>query len=174
MDFPHLYKDPVFGKGVYVAPTATVIGDVAIGDDSSFWFGAVARGDVNWIRIGSKSNVQDNSVLHVTYETHPLEIGDRVCVGHGVILHGCTIGDDCLIGIGARVLDGADVGAGSIVAAGAVVPQGAKIPAGHLVMGIPAKVVRPVSEEETQRTQRIVQRYVGLKNIYLNKGFNTG
>jgi carbonic anhydrase/acetyltransferase-like protein (isoleucine patch superfamily) len=167
MTFPHLEKEPVFGRGVYIAPTATVIGDVQTGDDTSFWFGAVARGDVNWIRIGSGSNVQDNSVLHVTFEKHPLVIGDGVTIGHGVILHGCTIGDECLIGIGARVLDGAVIGSGSVVAAGAVVPEGAKIPDGHLAMGIPAKIVRPVSSQETRRIQSIGKRYVDLKNIYM-------
>lgn len=169
MSFPHLGKDPVFGKRVFVASTATVIGDVQAGDDTSFWFGAVTRGDVNWISIGTGTNIQDGSVLHVTFEKWPLSIGERVCVGHGAILHGCTIGDNCLIGIGARVLDGAVVGSGSVVAAGAVVPEGAKIPEGHLVMGIPAKVVRPVNREETQRILSIAKRYVDLKNIYLKR-----
>ena len=171
MDFPHLYKDPVLGNNVFIAPTATVIGDVSIGDDSSFWFGSVARGDVNWIRIGSGTNVQDGSSLHVTYETHPLVIGDRVSIAHGVILHGCTIGDECLIGIGARILDGAVIGAGSVIAAGAVVPEGTDIPEGHLAMGIPAKVVRPVSKAETGRIHSIAKRYVEIKNMYLKREF---
>lgn len=169
MNFPHLEKDPVFGKKVFVAPTATIIGDVRVGDDSSFWYGAVARGDVNWISIGSGTNIQDGSKLHVTFEKFPLIIGDRVSIGHGVIVHGCVVGDDCLIGIGARILDGAVIGSGSVVAAGAVVPEGAEIPEGHLAMGIPAKIVRPVNMQETERILSIGKRYVDLKNIYLKR-----
>lgn len=170
MTFPHLEKKPVYGLDVFLAPSAAVIGDVEVGDDASFWFGAVARGDVNWIRIGNGTNVQDGSVLHVTAHKFPLVIGDRVSIGHGAIVHGCSIGDDCLIGIGAIVLDGASIGSGSIVAAGALVPEGMKIPDGHLALGIPAKVVRPVKEEETQRILQIGDRYIRLKNTYLNKG----
>lgn len=169
LKFPHLEKEPVFGRKVFVAPTATVIGDVTAGDDVSFWYGVVARGDVNWIRIGSGSNIQDGSKLHVTTEKHPLSVGCRVSLGHGVIVHGCTIGDDCLIGIGATVLDGATVGPGSIIAAGALVPEGAEIPGGHIVMGIPAKVIRPVKEEERKRIIHTAERYVDLKNTYLKR-----
>lgn len=168
MIFPHLEKKPVFGRDIFLAPSATVLGDVTTGDDVSFWFGVVARGDVNWIRIGSSTNIQDGGKLHVTTDKFPLVIGDRVSVGHGAIVHGCTIGDDCLIGIGATVLDGAYIGSGSIVAAGALVPEGAKIPEGHLALGIPAKVVRPVREEETQRILRTAEHYIKLKNSYLN------
>ena len=168
MFFPHLEKEPVFGDRVFVAPTATIIGDIEVGDDASFWFGAVARGDVNWIRIGSGTNIQDGGKLHVTTDRFPLTIGDRVSVGHGAILHGCTIGDDCLIGIGATVLDGASVGPGSIVAAGALVPEGAQIPDGSLALGIPAKIVRPVTEEERNRILNTSQRYIEIKNSYLN------
>jgi carbonic anhydrase/acetyltransferase-like protein (isoleucine patch superfamily) len=171
LKFPHLEKDPIFGRDVFLAPSATVIGDVKTGDDASFWFGVVARGDVNWIRIGSGTNIQDGGKLHVTTDRFPLAIGDRVSVGHGAIVHGCTIGDDCLIGIGATVLDGATIGNGSIVAAGALVPEGATIPDGHLVLGIPAKIVRPVTEEERERILHTAERYVELKNAYLNKIF---
>ena len=165
--FPHLGKKPVFGNDVFLAPSAIVIGDVETGDDASFWFGVVVRGDVNWIRIGSGTNIQDGSKLHVTTDRFPLAIGHRVSVGHGAIVHGCTIEDDCLIGIGATVLDGASIGSGSLVAAGALVPEGAEIPDGHLAMGIPARVVRPVSEEETQRILHTAEHYVKLKNSYL-------
>jgi carbonic anhydrase/acetyltransferase-like protein (isoleucine patch superfamily) len=165
--FPHLEKKPVFGRDVFLAPSATVIGDVKAGDDASFWFGVVARGDVNWIRIGSGTNIQDGSKLHVTTDKFPLAIGDRVSVGHGAIVHGCTVGDDCLIGIGATVLDGASVGSGSIVAAGALIPEGAQVPGGHLALGIPAKVVRPVTEEETRRISYTAKRYIELKNEYI-------
>ncbi len=167
--FPHLNKDPVFGSGVFVAPSATVIGDVEAGDDVSFWFGVVVRGDVNWIRIGPGTNLQDGSKLHVTTDSFPLSIGDRVSVGHGAIVHGCTIGSDCLVGIGATVLDGASIGPGSIVAAGALVPEGMQIPGGHLALGIPAKILRPVSEGETQRVVRTAEHYIKLKNAYLKK-----
>ncbi|MDF1526005.1 MAG: gamma carbonic anhydrase family protein [bacterium] len=167
MIFPHLEKKPVFGSDVFIAPSATIIGDVETGDDASFWFGVVVRGDVNWIRIGSGTNIQDGGKLHVTTDRFPLTIGDRVSVGHGAIIHGCTIGDDCLIGIGAAVLDGASIGSGSVVAAGALVTEGARIPGGHLAMGIPARVVRPVREEETQRILLTAQHYVNLKNSYL-------
>jgi carbonic anhydrase/acetyltransferase-like protein (isoleucine patch superfamily) len=165
--FPHLEKEPVFGRDVFLAPSATVLGDVSSGDDVSFWFGVVARGDVNWIRVGSGTNLQDGSKLHVTTNKFPLVIGDRVSVGHGAMVHGCTIGDDCLIGIGAIVLDGANIGPGSIIGAGALVPEGAVIPDGHLALGIPAKVVRPVTEEETHRIRSTAEHYIKLKNSYL-------
>jgi len=167
MTFPHLEKTPVYGRDVFIAPSATVIGDVETGDDSSFWFGVVVRGDVNWIRIGSGTNIQDGSKLHVTTDRFPLTIGDRVSVGHGAIVHGCTIGDDCLIGIGATVLDGASIGSGSIVAAGALVTEGTKIPDGQLAMGIPARAVRQVKKEEVQRILHTGVHYIKLKNRYL-------
>jgi carbonic anhydrase/acetyltransferase-like protein (isoleucine patch superfamily) len=168
ISFPHLEKKPVFGRDVFLAPSATVIGDVTVGSDSSFWFDVVVRGDVNWIRIGSGTNIQDGSKLHVTTDRFPLTIGDGVSLGHGAIVHGCTVGNDCLIGIGAIILDGASVGSGCIVAAGALVQEGAKIPDGHLALGIPAKIVRPVTEEERNRILNTAQRYIELKNSYLN------
>lgn len=167
--FPGLDKEPRLGKGVYIAPTATLIGDVTVGGNASIWFNAVVRGDVNWIRIGSDTNIQDGSNLHVTYKTHPLDIGKRVAVGHGCIVHGCTIENDCLIGIGAIVLDGARIGAGSIIGAGTVVTEGSTIPPGRLVLGIPGRVVRPVMSQETKRLSEIVRRYLELKNIYIKQ-----
>ena len=169
MTFPHLGKKPEFGRNVFIAPTATVIGDVKTGDDVSIWYGVVARGDVNWIWIGSGTNIQDGSKLHVTTERFPLKIGHRVSVGHSATLHGCTVGDDCLIGIGATVLDGVSIGSGSIVAAGSLVPEGKQIPEGHLAMGLPAKVLRPVTEEEKQRVHLTAKRYIELKNAYLRR-----
>ena len=157
------------GRDVFLAPSATVIGDIQAGNDVSFWYGVVARGDVNWIRIGNGTNIQDGSVLHVTTDKFPLTIGDRVSVGHGAIMHGFTIGDDCLIGIGAAVLDGASIGSGTIVAAGALVPEGAKIPDGSLVLGIPAKIVRPVTGEERKRIFHTAERYIELKNAHLKQ-----
>lgn len=157
---------PHFGARVFLAPGAVVTGDVTLGDDVSFWFHTVARGDVNWISIGDRTNVQDGAVLHVTHETHPLEIGSDVVIGHQVVLHGCTVGDGALIGIGARVLDGAVVKEGAQVAAGAVVAPGSVVPAGHLALGVPAKVVRELSAEESATIREIAARYVRLKERY--------
>lgn len=159
-------KVPRPGARVFVAPGAYVTGDVELGDDVSFWFHTVARGDVNWIRIGARTNIQDGSVLHVSHETHPLLIGAGVVVGHHAVLHGCTVEDGALIGIGARVLDGAVVEAGAQIGAGAVVAPGHRIPAGHLALGIPARVVRPLTAEETRRIAETADRYVALKEKY--------
>jgi carbonic anhydrase/acetyltransferase-like protein (isoleucine patch superfamily) len=157
---------PRLGERVFLAPGAYVCGDVALGDDVSFWFHSAARGDVNFIRIGARTNVQDGAVLHVTHERHPLVVGSGVVVGHGAVLHGCTIEDGALIGIGARVLDGAVVERGAQIAAGAVVAPGHYIPAGHLAMGVPARPVRPLSDEEARRIADGCERYVVLKEEY--------
>jgi len=158
---------PKLGERVYVAPTASLIGDMTAGDDCSFWFNVTARGDVNYIRIGEGTNIQDGSVLHVTSEKFPLFIGSGVTVGHAVVLHGCEIADGCLIGIGARVLDGAIVESGSLVGAGAVVAPGMRIPEGHLALGVPARVIRPLKDEEFGLIHRTAERYIELKNEYL-------
>jgi len=163
---PYAGRRPSLGARVYLAPGAQVIGDVAAGDDVSFWFNAVARGDVNWIRIGDATNVQDGAVLHVTQERHPLTIGAGVVVGHQAVLHGCTVEDGALVGIGAAVLDGAVVEAGAQVGAGAVVAPGHRIPAGRLALGIPARVVRPLTPEETAAIAATRDRYVALKDRY--------
>jgi carbonic anhydrase/acetyltransferase-like protein (isoleucine patch superfamily) len=157
---------PRLGARVFLAPSAHVTGDVELGDDVSFWFHTVARGDVNWIRIGAGTNIQDGAVLHVTQERFPLSIGAGVVVGHAAVLHGCTVEDGALIGIGARVLDGAVVEAGAQVGAGALVAPGKRVPAGHLVLGMPAKVVRPLSAEERRAIGEIRDRYVALKERY--------
>jgi carbonic anhydrase/acetyltransferase-like protein (isoleucine patch superfamily) len=159
-------KLPRLGARVWVAPGAYVTGDVELGDDVSFWFHTVARGDVNWIRIGARTNIQDGSVLHVNHGTHPLLIGEGVVVGHSAVVHGCTIEDGALIGIGARVLDGAVVEAGAQIGAGAVVAPGHRIPAGHLALGIPARVVRPLTEDESRRIVDTCERYAALKEKY--------
>ena len=169
MPFPHLDKKPVFGKAVFVAPTAVVIGDVTAGDDVGFWFGVSVRGDVNFIRIGEDTNVQDGSILHVTTERHPLVIGRGVTIGHGAIVHGCTVEDGCLIGIGARVLDGAVLEAGCIIGAGAVVTPGTRIPSGQLAIGLPARPARSLKEEEKSLILRTAEHYVKLKDEYLKK-----
>ena len=159
-------KTPRLGRGVFLAPTAFLSGDLEAGDDCSFWFHSVARGDVNWIRIGARTNVQDGAVLHVTHERFPLTIGEAVSIGHGAIVHGCTLEDGCLIGIGATVLDGAVVERGAQVGAGALVPPGMRVPSGHLVVGLPARIVRPLTDEESTNILAIADRYVAVKNGY--------
>jgi len=156
---------PKLGERAWVDVSAQVVGDVELGADASVWMGSVVRGDVNRIRIGARSNVQDACVLHVTAQ-HPTVLAEDVTVGHSVTLHGCTIERLCLIGIGAIVLNGAVVGEESIVAAGALVPEGMQVPPRSLVMGAPAKVKRPVTEEEREKLRWYSERYVGLKEDY--------
>lgn len=163
---PYLGRFPTLGARVYLAPEAHLVGDVEVGDDVSFWFHTVARADVNWIRIGAATNVQDGAVLHVTHQRHPLVIGAGVVIGHQAVLHGCTVEDGALIGIGSRVLDGAVVEAGAQVGAGAVVTPGHRVTAGHLALGIPARVVRPLTAEESAHIGEIRDRYVALKERY--------
>lgn len=139
---------PRIGKDVFIAPGAVVLGDVEIGDGANLWFYTVARGDVHFIKIGSMANIQDHCMLHVTGGRYPLVIGDRVIVGHRAVLHGCTVMDGALIGTGALVLDAAVVEEGAIVAAGAVVAPGTVVPAGRVAVGVPARAVRDVTEEE--------------------------
>src|ERR1700693_5746967 len=160
---------PKIAASAYIDPSAQVIGDVTVGERSSVWPNVTARGDVNSIRIGDDSNIQDNSVLHCDAGLFPLNIGHRVTVGHLAMLHGCTIEDDCLIGIGAVVLNGAKIGRGSVVAAGAVVPEGAEVPAESLVMVVPAKVRRQVTEQEGQRFRENARHYVEAARIYRNE-----
>lgn len=157
---------PTLGARVFLAPGAHVVGDIELGDDVSFWFHTVARADVNFIRIGARTNIQDGTVLHVSHERRPLVIGAGVVVGHQAVLHGCTVEDGALIGIGARVLDGAVVERGAQVGAGAVVAPGHRVPAGHLALGIPARVARPLTEEESRRIAETCDRYAALKEHY--------
>jgi len=166
----HSFKDktPEIHSSAWVAESAQVIGDVVIGEESSIWFNAVIRGDVNYIRIGKRSNIQDGCVLHVARRTHPLIIGDEVTVGHNVTLHACTIGNRCLIGMGATVMDGTEVGENSFIAAGSLVTPGTKIPPGSMVMGSPAKVKRPLTEEEIRRIRESAAHYVGDIENYLD------
>jgi carbonic anhydrase/acetyltransferase-like protein (isoleucine patch superfamily) len=153
---------PAVGPGVFVADDATVIGDVALGRDSSVWYGCVVRGDVNAIRVGPETNIQDLSVVHVATDRFATTIGARVTVGHRAILHGCTVGDGCLIGMGAILLDGCELGEGAMVAAGALVTPGTRIPPGMLAMGSPARVVRAVSDEERRTIAWSAAHYVEL------------
>jgi carbonic anhydrase/acetyltransferase-like protein (isoleucine patch superfamily) len=159
--------NPRLGERVYVDESAQVIGDVELGDHASVWMCAVVRGDVHSIRIGAYSNIQDNCVVHVFKEQHPTIVADHVTVGHSVTLHGCRIDSYCLIGMGAVVLNDAHVGEESIVAAGTLVPEGMKIPPRSLVMGVPAKFRRQITEEEREGLRRYAANYYDYKESYL-------
>lgn len=160
---------PKIGARTFIAPNATVIGDVHIGEESSIWFGTVVRGDVFHIRIGARTNIQDNSVIHVTTGQHATIVADKVTVGHRAILHGCTIEEGALIGMGAIVMDRVVVGRGAMVAAGALVTEGTVIPPGMLVMGSPAKVKRPLTDAERDHLALVSDGYAMLAAEYASK-----
>ena len=153
---------PRVAPDAWLAPGAVVVGDVEIGSEASVWYGAVLRGDVNAIRIGARSNLQDQCVVHVTRDRFDCEVGEEVTVGHRATVHGCVVEDGALVGIGAIVLDGARIGTGAVVAAGAVVPPGAHIAPRSLAVGIPARVVRTLEEAERERNRRAALAYVAL------------
>jgi carbonic anhydrase/acetyltransferase-like protein (isoleucine patch superfamily) len=153
----------------FIDSSAQVIGDVEIGDESSVWMCAVVRGDVNVIRIGTRSNIQDGAVVHAMLGTHETHIGDNVTIGHAAVIHGCTIEDQCLIGIGAILLNGCRIGAGSIVAAGTLVRENVQVPTRSLVMGAPGKIKRQLSDKEVDDIQLYADRYVGYRLEYINK-----
>ncbi|WP_295126853.1 gamma carbonic anhydrase family protein [uncultured Chitinophaga sp.] len=138
---------PKMGENCFIAPNATIVGDVVTGDDCSIWFNAVVRGDVNSIRLGNKVNVQDGAVIHCTYEKTKAIIGNNVSIGHNAIVHGCTVEDNVLIGMGAIVMDNAHIGSNTIIAAGAVVLENTKVEAGCIYAGVPAKKVKEISQE---------------------------
>ncbi len=174
----HKFKNilPVSGTNTWVAPSADVIGDVTCGEDCSIWFGCVVRGDVHYIKIGNRTNIQDLSMIHVTHykkadksDGNPTIIGDDVTVGHRVMLHGCTIEDACLIGMSATILDGAVIGKESIVGAGALVTKNKVFPPRSLIVGSPAKVVRELNDEEVLELYASAKRYVEFKRDYLNQ-----
>ena len=162
-------KQLQFGEHVYVSENAMVIGDVTLGDEVNIWFGAVLRGDMHYIKIGNRTNIQDNSVVHVTTRVSPTNIGSGVTVGHGAIIHGCTIENDCLIGMGAILMDDAIIGAGSLIGAGALIPPNIKIPKNSLVVGSPGKVIRQIKEVEREMILERPQEYIDLASIYLNE-----
>jgi carbonic anhydrase/acetyltransferase-like protein (isoleucine patch superfamily) len=151
---------PQLGANCYVADNATIIGDVVLGENCTVWFNAVIRGDVNSIRIGNQTNIQDGAVLHCTYQKAALTIGSRVSIGHKAIAHGCTIEDDVLIGMGAIVMDHAVVGTGCIIAAGAVVLENTQCEPGYLYAGIPARRIKPITEEQRANLARTADNYV--------------
>jgi len=158
---------PKLGERVYVDVSAQVVGDVELGDHASVWMNAVVRGDVHSIRIGPYSNIQDNCVVHVFNDLHPTVVGDHVTVGHSVTLHGCRVDSWCLIGMGATILNGSHVGAESIVAAQSLVPEGMVVPPRSLVMGVPARVRRPITDRELDGLRQYAQSYFEYKEAYL-------
>lgn len=164
----HIYQGitPKLDESVFCVNSAEIIGDVEIGAQSSVWFHVVIRGDVNFIRIGARTNIQDGAVIHVTHEVHPTLIGDDVTIGHNVTLHGCKIGDRCLIGMGAVVMDAAEVEDDSMVAAGALLTPGTRVPSGTLYAGSPAKYKRHLSDDEIVSLKQSAQNYLEYTENY--------
>ncbi len=163
---PYRERLPAVHLSAYVDDSAQVVGNVEIGEDSSIWMNVVIRGDVNAIRIGRRSNIQDGTVVHVMHDTHPTNIGDEVTIGHGAIVHGCTIHDRVLIGMGAIVLNGAIIGADTIIAAGSLIVEGAIIPPRSLVMGSPGRVRRALTDDEVASIREYADNYVRYKKDY--------
>jgi carbonic anhydrase/acetyltransferase-like protein (isoleucine patch superfamily) len=164
---PFAGRVPKVPESSFVDVSAQVLGDVELGEQSSVWMNAVLRGDVHSIRVGNRSNVQDNAVLHGQRGVWPVVVGDGVTVGHGAIVHGCVLEDDVLVGMGAVILNGARVGAGSIIAAGAVVTEGMQIPAGSLVAGVPGKIRRALGSTDLDLIRSYAQNYVEYTAVYL-------
>jgi len=159
-------RTPQIAASAYVDEAAVLIGDVAIGEDASVWPCVVLRGDVHYIRIGARTNIQDGSVVHGMLNQYPVILGDDVTVGHGVVLHGCTIESRCLIGMGSIILNGAKIGTGSIIAAGTLVPERTEVPPGSLFMGHPGKLRRALAPEDQESIDGYARRYVGYKDTY--------
>jgi gamma-carbonic anhydrase len=166
---PYRSKRPQIAASAYIDPASVIIGDVVIGDDASIWPLCVVRGDVNYIRIGARTNIQDGSILHVMEDEYPLILGDDVTVGHSATLHGCTIESRCLIGMRATILNGVVVGEGSIIAAGSLLTERTIIPPRSLVVGAPGKIKRQVTAIDHATIDRYVQRYVEYKETYRNE-----
>jgi carbonic anhydrase/acetyltransferase-like protein (isoleucine patch superfamily) len=164
---PYKETSPIFDQNVLIASGACLVGDIKIGEGSSIWFNTVIRGDVNYVRIGAGTNIQDNTVIHVTDGGDPTIIGDNVTVGHSAVLHACTIEDQCLIGMGAVILDGVTISKGSLVAAGSVVPPGKSFPQHSLIMGSPAKVKRSLNEKEIADLKESADHYRDISKNYL-------
>ena len=168
-----LGKKPRLGRGVFIAKTATVIGDVTLGAHSSVWYSAVVRGDINRIVVGHHTNIQDNAVLHVADE-FPCIVGNWVTVGHGAVVHACQVGDEVLVGMGAVILDGAVIGGQSLIGAGALVTQGTKIPPGSLALGAPARVIRKLTKKERAGLKWWAEKYVANTAYCLKHGIGVG
>ncbi len=161
---------PKLGKDVFLASTACIIGDIVIGDETNIWYGVTIRGDMNTVRIGSRTNIQDGTICHVTYKTGPLTIGSDVTIGHAAILHACTIEDGAFVGMGATVMDGAIIESGAMVAAGALIPPGKRVKKGEVYAGVPAKSLRPMTQEEIDYIPWSATHYVDLAKEYLQEG----
>ncbi|MFQ5441843.1 MAG: gamma carbonic anhydrase family protein [Thermodesulfobacteriota bacterium] len=168
MILPYKGVLPEIDETAFIEESARIIGDVHIGEYSSVWFNSVVRADVHYIRIGERTNVQDNCTLHVTKDIYPLILGSEITVGHNVVLHGCTIRDRCLIGMGAILLDNVEVGEDSIVGAGSVVVEGTKVPPGSLLLGTPARIVRELRPEEKERIKRSAANYIEYSKNYVD------
>ena len=164
----HMEEEPLYGPDVFVAPTAVVIGDVQMDEGSSLWYGGVLRGDINSIKIGKFSNLQDGVIGHLADE-YPLVVGQYVTVGHGAVIHACEIGDECLIGMNSTILDGAKIGEQSIVAAGSLVPAGMEVPAGSLVAGVPAKIKKELSDKERNDLKKWAEKYLAVAKAHREK-----
>lgn len=163
---PYRGIHPTIPANVFIAGGAYIIGDVEIGFDSSVWFNVTIRGDVNYIRIGSETNIQDGTTIHVTRQTHPTIIGDRVTIGHNALLHGCTVGNNVLIGMGAIIMDGVTIEDNCIIGAGSLITPNKVIPSGNLVKGTPGQVTRQLNQDELDFLDISAKNYVRLKNEY--------
>jgi carbonic anhydrase/acetyltransferase-like protein (isoleucine patch superfamily) len=158
-------KNPVWGADCYLAENATIVGDVTLGDECSIWFNAVVRGDVHYIKIGNRVNIQDGAVIHCTYKKHPTQIGDNVSIGHNALVHGCTVHNNVLIGMGSIVMDNCVVNSNSIVAAGAVLLENTVVESGSIYAGVPAKKVKEINEEQSAALIKgIANNYVEYKS----------
>lgn len=169
MIYEFLKKSPQFDDSVFIAPSADLIGDVSLGKESSVWFNVTIRGDVNWIEIGARSNVQDNTCIHVMNQTGPTKIGNEVTIGHSAMIHGCTIHDRVLIGIHATVLDEAVIESDVILAAGSLVPPGKLLESGYMYMGSPVKQIRELTKEERASIPKYAENYVKYSRAYQQK-----
>ena len=161
-------NEPQIEQDVFIAEGSKIIGDVYIKSGASIWFNTIVRGDLGPIKIGKKTNIQENSTLHIDADS-PLIIGDNVTVGHNSVLHGCTINNNCIIGMGAVILNNANIGKNTIIGAGALIPENKKIPEGSLVLGVPAKVTRKLSEKEIENIQESADHYYDLSQKYINE-----
>ena len=159
-------KSPIIPDSCYVSESVDLIGDVTLGENVSLWFGTVVRGDMHFITVGNRSNIQDNSVIHVTTKVSPTRIGDEVTVGHNAIIHGATIEDRCLIGMGAIIMNGAIIGRGSVIGAGAVIKENMVVPELSLVVGIPGKIIKTMTEETYKNNIKWAHKYVQLSKIH--------
>lgn len=169
MIYEFLDAKPDYPDSVFVAPSADIIGDVTMGEESSVWFNTTIRGDVNWIKIGQRTNIQDNTCIHVMNQTGPTEIGNDVTIGHNAMVHGCTIHDRALIGIHATILDEAIIESDVIVAAGSLVPPGKRLESGYMYMGTPVKQVRKLTDEEVKSIQEHADNYIKYARAYMQK-----